>query len=1005
MVASAEQAVVCPVLIGREDFLAPLRRALEGVRDGTGQTVAISGEAGIGKSRMITETRELAATVLGEAPEYLQGSCFEPDAGLPYAPILDLLRGCFSRRTPGELAECIGPEAPDLARLVPELPAIIPGVETAPALDPEQEKRRIFHALNQFIARIADRGPLMIVIEDLHWSDDTSLEFLLHLARRARTLPLLLVLTYRTDEAHGALAHFLAQLERERLLIECELRHLSSDEVDAMIRAIFEMEGPTRVEFLEPIYALTEGNPFFIEEVLKSLVSSGDIFYENGVWDRKPMSEVQIPRSVQDAVRVRTEHLSREGQDLLTVAAVTGRRFDFALLQRVTERQEPEMLALIKELLSAQLVVEESADRFAFRHALTQHVVYSDLLARERRMLHGQIADHMRQLFSASIDAHLSDLAHHFYHAERWDEAYYYGRRAGEHAQTFFASRAAVEHLTRAIAAAMQLGLAVPAKLYRSRGQSYEVLGEFEHARRDFEKSLEIARSADDGVGEWQSLMDLGFLWAGRDYKRTGELFERALELARRIDDRALVGQSLNRLGNWHVNVGETAEGLQLHAEALALFEASDDMQGRADTLDLMSMANGLHGNITECLPREDAAIELYRRLGDQRGLVSALASRGTWSAPSMQDVTASGYRSLEDASRDTTDALALARQVGWQSGQAYAEFTCTSVYLGFGRFREAFEHGHEGLRIATEMQHEQWTIGAHFTLGQAYMLLEAPEQALRHLQEALPIARRVGSGWWLGNVVSHLALTHVQAGDADAAARVLEETFPRDAAPRTLSERRMRWAWSAIELHRSNPEAALAIADELLASVPGADGPVPLPPLLLLKARALLALGRGEEAVPLLREGAAESEARGDPNWRWRLRAQLSRTLEGLGRKAEAEEEARAVAAIVEPLAAELEDETLREGFLQASRASAPVRQPTPRQAEKAAFGGLTAREREVAVLVAQGKSNREIANELVLGERTVETHVGNILSKLGFGSRAHVAAWAVESGLTRRT
>ena len=185
MVASAEQAVVCPVLIGREDFLGPVSRALEGVREGAGHTVAISGEAGIGKSRMIAATRELAASILGEAPEYLQGNCFEPDAGLPYAPILDLLRGLLSPAVgPMSWPTCIGPEAPDLAQAGTGAAGDGPGVEPAPALDPEQEKRRIFHALNQFFARIAERGPLLIVIEDLHWSDDTSLEFLLHLARR-----------------------------------------------------------------------------------------------------------------------------------------------------------------------------------------------------------------------------------------------------------------------------------------------------------------------------------------------------------------------------------------------------------------------------------------------------------------------------------------------------------------------------------------------------------------------------------------------------------------------------------------------------------------------------------------------------------------------------------------------------------------------------------------------------------------------------------------------------
>jgi predicted ATPase len=398
MVTPADKPVVCPILVGRGQFVASLDRILEGVAKGCGQAVAIAGEAGIGKSRLVAETRaRVSATLAGRALT-VQGNCFEPDATLPYAPILDLLRNCLGTHPASDIADCLGPDAPDVARLLPELASIVPGLEPAPPLDPEQEKRRLFHALTQFFTRLASRQPLLIVLEDIHWSDDTSLEFLLHLGRRISVLPALLLLTYRSDEVHNTLSHTLARLDRERLLVEWPLANLGAEEVDAMIRAIFEMQVPVRRDFLDAICSLTEGNPFFIEEVLKSLVASGDIFYADGTWDRKPMSELHIPRSVHDAVRVRTGQLSPDAQQVLTAAAVTGRRFDFALLQRVVQRDEHELLQLVKEMIGAQLVVEESADHFAFRHALTQHVIQSDLLARERRSLHRAIAENMRLL-------------------------------------------------------------------------------------------------------------------------------------------------------------------------------------------------------------------------------------------------------------------------------------------------------------------------------------------------------------------------------------------------------------------------------------------------------------------------------------------------------------------------------------------------------------------------------------------------------------------------------
>jgi predicted ATPase len=259
---------------------------------------------------------------------------------------------------------------------------------TLTTLDPEQEKRRRFETLARFFTAQAVKQPVFLIVEDLHWSDDTSLEFLHYLARRCAAHPLLLLLTYRSDEVHSSLRHFLAQLDRERLTQETPLAHLAQDEVDAMLRAIFVLPRSARVELADPIYTLTEGNPFFVEETLKSLIAAGDIFYANGRWERKPLGELHIPRSVQDAVQQRTDLLSRDARRVSILAAVAGRRFDFALLQALTKHDEDQLLTLIKELIAAQLVVEESEEQFAFRHALTRQAIYADLLVRERKAPH-----------------------------------------------------------------------------------------------------------------------------------------------------------------------------------------------------------------------------------------------------------------------------------------------------------------------------------------------------------------------------------------------------------------------------------------------------------------------------------------------------------------------------------------------------------------------------------------------------------------------------------------
>ena len=450
----AEHVVVCPVMVGRQRALDALDRTVSAVTAGHGQVVAISGEAGLGKSRLVAAAQRSAA----EAQlRVMQGHCFEPDASLPYAPVIDLLRACIGTHDRGDVVDWIGPDAPEIVKILPDLMGLLPDLIPAPAVDPEQEKRRILHGLGQFFARAASHGPLLVVIEDLHWSDDTSLEFLALLVRRIKALPVLVILTYRSDEVQPALRSFLAGLDRERLGTEWALARLTTSEVSDMITAIFELNTPPRPEFIDALYSLTEGNPFFLEEVLKSLVASGDIFFKGGTWDRKPIEELQIPRSVQAAVAARTKHLSDGAGDVLRMAAIAGRRFDFQLLQRLTSLDERALLKIIKELIGAQLVVEESADHFAFRHALTQQAIYSDLLARERRSLHRTIGETMREMYGSEIDIYLPDLAYHFFAGEAWDEAFYYCRRVAENAQTLNATRAAMEQFTRAIDAATHL--------------------------------------------------------------------------------------------------------------------------------------------------------------------------------------------------------------------------------------------------------------------------------------------------------------------------------------------------------------------------------------------------------------------------------------------------------------------------------------------------------------------------------------------------------------------
>jgi predicted ATPase len=346
----AETSYVSPVLLGRAGQLDRLTRLIDAAPSDP-RTVLVAGEAGIGKSRLIREASSLAAA---QGYHVLQGTCFEHDHGRPYSAVLDLIRTHILTRPGPELETMLGPIGCEIVKLAPELALVCPSLVPTPPLDAAQEKARHFQALNLLVERMAAARPVLAVFEDVHWADETTLEFLFQFARRATASPpsprVLLVLTYRTEQAGPMLAHLLAELERLRLATELQLDPLTRAETDVMLRAILGLHRPVRREYLEQLYQLTGGNPFFIEEVLKATSTAAGGRGSDQHFDRQPLDVASVPRTVQEAVTRRCLELSPPTRELLDAAAVTGQRFDLPLLGAVAAGSADTLLGPIKEL-------------------------------------------------------------------------------------------------------------------------------------------------------------------------------------------------------------------------------------------------------------------------------------------------------------------------------------------------------------------------------------------------------------------------------------------------------------------------------------------------------------------------------------------------------------------------------------------------------------------------------------------------------------------------------
>jgi DNA-binding CsgD family transcriptional regulator len=1010
----AKHDVVCPTLVGREDQIAAVHRVLANAKDATGRVALIVGEAGVGKSRLLRSMTEAARA---EGFFVLHGASFEAERSIPYAPLLDLVRMFAGSSSPALVAYVLGPAAAEMVATFPELRPLLPDVTPGATSDPESDKRRLFHALAQAITTLARTQPVYLAFEDVHWSDDATLDLIFHLARSHAAQRVAIALTYRREEASARLNRLVADLERSQASVELSVERLRRDEVGTMLRAIFGTHATLSDDFASMLYGLTEGNPFFVEETLKALITAGDLVpTSDGAWHARPFERVRVPRTAVEAVRGRLVALTVPARAVASTAAVAGRRFDFQLLQTLTDHDEKQLLALVKELIAAQLVVEESADRFAFRHALTREAIYAELLARERIALHREVAGALERIHEASLDAVAEALEYHTWEAGDWERAATYAARAAFHARALSAPREAIAHLGRAFDASDRAGMQVTTDLVFARGQTNETLGEFERAHEDFVATLNRARVAADRRTEWSALYALGLLWAARDYTRAGDYRDQALDVARAIGDGSLIARSLNRVGNCHVNLDEGRAGLPHHEEALAIFETLGDNAGVAETVDLIAMAHHVGGDQRAAALQYERGVELFTKADDRRGLANALGLVALCGPSFHSSSTTPFMTRTAELELRSPRSIQLARDIGWRAGEAFLRFLIADCLAWRGEYDRAFPLVQEALDDAQHINHLEWTAGARRLLGVMHLDLLAPQEAREHLEAAHQIAQRLGSRLWVRWTAAPLAIVRCETADSSGAAAVLdgvtatggqsEGLSPAGSTTLTLGERQLWLAKAHLALATGEPKTALKIVDARLASeraAHGSDG-LGVPQLSVLRANALMSLERFKEAIQTLEDARVSAARQGTASMSWKIEAALGHIHRVERRRVDARRAFDTARSIADSLSTRIPDDGVRTRFLERADAlipSAPA--PTAQRAAKAASGGLTRRERDVAELVAQGKANKVIARALGIGERTVEGYVASALAKLGFSSRTQLAGWAVEKGILR--
>jgi DNA-binding SARP family transcriptional activator/regulation of enolase protein 1 (concanavalin A-like superfamily) len=495
-------------MVGRDAELAALKRQVDAARDSAGATLFLAGEPGIGKTRLATEVTAYARL---RGFRVMAGRCDEQGAA-PYQPLAEALREYLETAESGQVEQALPPPvACELVRLVPQVANKVKEIPQVPPLPPEPARQALTEAMRQFFAFVTTHdAPVLLFLDDLHWADEGSLALLHALARQARSMRLLILGTYRDVEveAQHPLERTLAALNRERLSERISLRRLSKPAVAEMVAALLDEPLPT--PFLTLLHRQTEGNPFFIEEMLKHLVEEGAIFREGGRWQVQLPEPIGIPHSIKITIERRLQRLSEESREALTLAAVIGQQFRFDLLLEASGLDEDRLLDMLDEWLGARLVVEERdraatvRERYRFQHALIREVLHDELNLRRKARLHERVGLALEEVYAGALEEHLEELAHHFAPARSEtavEKGVDYCLRAGEKARTLYANEAAIRHLT----AALELLDGLPAdephlrkrwEVADSLRRVYKAYGALERVQEVLEGYLDLAQRA-----------------------------------------------------------------------------------------------------------------------------------------------------------------------------------------------------------------------------------------------------------------------------------------------------------------------------------------------------------------------------------------------------------------------------------------------------------------------------------------------------------------------------
>jgi serine/threonine protein kinase/Tfp pilus assembly protein PilF len=801
-------------LIDRVEEMGLLREAVDRAVRGEGGLVFLHGEAGIGKTRL---TKELGAYAHLRGMQVLYGRCpalFRMDGVPPYILWNEVIKNYLEFCTSEQLYKVIGYYPGEVCKLVPEIKQKLGTIPPSISISPESERNRLFEAVSQFVTNISKETPLLVVLDDLQWTDQSSLLLLHYLARGVYRESLLLLGAYREtdiDERHP-LPPVLRELNRERLLQSVPLKHMSFDDVSEMIKQILEQDDVPR-EFCELVYGKTRGNPFFVEEVIKSLKEEEIIYQEKGKWKIKEVAKIEFPETVKSVIKARISRLDDDCQNVLTLASFVGNDFAFEALCGVTSIEEDKLLELMEKMLKTGLIKEKvirGEDVYSFADIIIRDVVHEEVSHLRHKKLHGVVGSALEKAYANKIDEHFGELALHFLESGDKETALGYFLKAGEKAMKIYANTEAISYFQSALKL-----LEEKEGEYREKARVLETLGDIkrlvgeydlcikrwnealllwkqldekekvarlhrkmavtlwrevgktEQAQENFEKALRILEAEPESI-------ELAALYAARasmsyfteDVTKARSWAEKALELAKKLNAFEVIASSYVDLGLVFGATGERKEAVECQEKALKI--ALDN--GHVD------IALRAYNNLAVQLPAEEneRKLECYEKaleLAKKAGNIEFIS----W----FEGQLATRYFGMGNSGKALTLAEeydALSRKIGNLFNLSGSTLYLGAFYHVLGEWNKGEQYLKESLSISQKINNTQQISNSHGFLGWSYYDKGEYAKAKECFEKMFEIDEKIGAKAYQISDYQWIAMNYIELGEIDKARTLLDD-------------------------------------------------------------------------------------------------------------------------------------------------------------------------------------------------------------------------------------